>query len=242
MGLSELGEFTAALAAGHEAVAIAEATGHLDTIQWACYGLGLTLLDRGDVDDAIIHLERALSICRSADLPVYVARAAAALGHASAVSGRDDGLNLLEGAAVASQRPSQRNNEARTLARLAEVYLLAGRTLEGMERAEQSRVLAAERGERGSEAHALRVLALAYEARSRVDEARATYERAFALATESDMQPLVALCHFGLGRLERVVHRRAGAVSHLLAAHETFERLEMSRWGHATVAELALLD
>jgi tetratricopeptide (TPR) repeat protein len=241
MGLSELGDFAAALAAGHEAVAIAEATGHPDTIQWACYALGLTLLDRGDADGAIVLLERALSICRSAELPVYVPRAAAALGHAFAVCGRDDGLALLEGAARDSETPSQRNIQARTLARLAEVYLLAGRIPEGTDRAERSLTLAKERGERGSEAHALRVLALAYEALSRVDESRTAHERALALATEAGMQLLVALCHLGLGRLERVAHRRAEAATHLLAAHEAFERLEMARWDHATVAELALL-
>ena len=241
MGLSELGDFAAALAAGHEAVAIADATGHPDTIQWASYAVGLTLLDRSDADGAIVLLERALSICRSAELPVYVPRAAAALGHASAMCGRDDGLALLEGAAVDSETPSQRNTQARTLARLAEVYLLAGRIPEGTDCAGRSLTLAEERGERGSEAHALRVLALAYEAQSRVDESRTAYERALALATEVGMQPLVALCHLGLGRLERVAHRRAVAATHLLAAHEAFERLEMARWDHATVAELALL-
>jgi tetratricopeptide (TPR) repeat protein len=148
---------------------------------------------------------------------------------------------LLEGAARDSETPSQRNIQARTLARLAEVYLLAGRIPEGTDRAERSLTLAKERGERGSEAHALRVLALAYEALSRVDESRTAHERALALATEAGMQLLVALCHLGLGRLERVAHRRAEAATHLLAAHEAFERLEMARWDHATVAELALL-
>ena len=241
MGLSELGDFAAALSAGHEAVAIADATGHLDTIQWACYALGLTLLNRGDAEAASVLLERALSICRAAQLPVYVPRAAAALGHASALCGRDDGLALLEGAAADSETPSQRNTQARTFARLAEVYLLAGRITEGMEGAERSLTLAEERGERGSEAHALRVLAMAHEAQSRIDDSRAAYERALALASEVGMQPLVALCHLGLGKLERVAHRREAAAAHLLAAHEAFERLEMARWDRATAAELSLL-
>lgn len=241
MGLSELGDFATALAAGREAVVIADATGHLDTIQWACYALGLTLLDRGDADEAIVLLERALSICRSAELPVYEPRAAAALGHAAAVCGRDDGLALIEGAAVDSETPAQRNTQVRTLARLAEVYLLAGRIREGTDRAERSLTLARERGERGSEAHALRMLALAYEAESRVDESRNVCERALALAAELGMQPLVAHCHLGLGRLARAMHDRAGAEAHLRAAHEAFEYLEMARWDHVTMAELTLL-
>jgi hypothetical protein len=38
-----------------------------------------------------------------------------------------------------------------------------------------------------------------------------------------------------------VAHRCAGAATHLLAAHEAFERLEMARWGRATGAKPTLL-
>lgn len=85
------------------------------------------------------------------------------------------------------------------------------------------------------------MLALACEARSRADESKGAYEHALAPATEVGVQPLVPFCHLGLGRLERVAHRRAGAATHLLAANEAFERREMARRGHATGPKLALL-
>ena len=241
MGLSELGDFALALAVGREAVAIADAAGHLDTIQWAFYGLGVATLDRGDADAAIGPLERALSICQTAELPVYVPRAAAALGHAYVLAGRPDGIALLEGAAADSEAPSQRNQQARFLARLAEAYLLTGRAPEAAERAARSLALAHERSERGAEAHALRTLAAVDEARSRVEESRASYEAALAQATELDMQPLAARCHLGLGRLHRVAGRRGDAGRHLAAAHEAFERLGMARSSRETGAELSLL-
>jgi transcriptional regulator with AAA-type ATPase domain/tetratricopeptide (TPR) repeat protein len=241
MGLTELGEFESALATGREAVAIADATGHLDTIQWACYALGVATLDRGDADGAIGLLERALSICRAAELPVYVPRAAAALGHAYALAGREDGRVLLEGAAADSEMPSQRNTQARILARLAEVYVLTGKFGEGAERAVRSLALARERGERGSEARALRAIAVAYEHGSRAEESRVSYEVALALATELGMRPLAALCHLGLGKLHRAAGRREDAGHHLVAAHEAFQRLGMARWDGEASAERALL-
>jgi transcriptional regulator with AAA-type ATPase domain/tetratricopeptide (TPR) repeat protein len=241
MGLTELGEFESALATGREAVAIAEATGHLDTIQWAYYALGVAILDRGDADGAIAPLERALSICRAAELPVYVPRAAAALGHAYVIAGRPDGVGLIEGAAADGEAPSQRNQQARFLSRLAEVYTITGKVHEAAERAARARALAREHGERGCEAHALRPLALAYEAQGRPAQSTASHEGALALATELGMQPLAALCRLGLGKLQRVAGHRAAAQDHLIAAHDAFQRLEMARWLREAAAELALL-
>jgi transcriptional regulator with AAA-type ATPase domain/tetratricopeptide (TPR) repeat protein len=241
MGLTELGDFTSAVAVGREAISIADATGHLDTIQWACYAMGVATLDRGDAEGAIGHLERALSICRAAELPVYVPRTAAALGHAYALVGRMDGLTLLESAVTDSQTMPHRNVQARILARLAEVYVLAGKSLEAEEPAACSLAIARERGLRGSEAHALRALAGCYEAQSRLPEARTLYEAALALGNELGMRHVCALCHLGLGRLQRAAARPVEARRHLTTAQEAFAHLGMARWHREASAELALL-
>jgi transcriptional regulator with AAA-type ATPase domain/tetratricopeptide (TPR) repeat protein len=229
MALAELGEFSAALAAGREALEIADAAAHPDTIQWACYALGAAILDQGDLDGAIALLERALSICRSADLPVYIPRAVAALGHAYVLAGRPDGLALLEQAATDSEAPSQRNIQARILARLAEACVLAERTQEGADRAERALALARERGERGSEAHALRIAGLAQERLARLDEARIAYDGALALAHQLGMRPLGAMCQLALGQFNLAGARRSDADHHLALASDEFERLGMRR-------------
>jgi tetratricopeptide (TPR) repeat protein len=242
MGLTELGDFAAAMAVGNEAVVIADATGHLDTIQWACYAVGVAALDRGDADGAIGSLERALSICRTAELPVYVPRTLAALGHAYTLAGRAEGLALVEAAAADSDAMSQRNVQTRILARLAEVYVLSHKVHGAAESAARSLALAREHGERSSEAHALRVLGLACDAESRPEDARAACTGALALADDLGMRPLAGLCHLGLGRLERAEGRRDAARHHLTLARETFTRLDMTRWDREASAELALLD
>jgi len=242
MGLSELGDFAAALTVGNEAVVIADATGHLDTIQWACYAVGLAALDRGDADDAIRSLERALSICRSAELPVYVPRTLAALGFAYTLVGREDGFALVESAAADSDAMSQRNIQPRILARLAEVHVQSHKADRALESAVRSLALAREHGERGSEAHTLRVLGLVHHAESRPDDARAACTTALSLADELGMRPLAGLCQLALGRIERWADRQDAARHHLTLARETFTRLEMTRWDREAAEELRLLD
>jgi DNA-binding NtrC family response regulator/tetratricopeptide (TPR) repeat protein len=240
MGLAELGEFTAALDVVRDALGIAEATAGPDTIQWACYALGLIALDRGDVDAAIPPLERALSICRSAELPVYVPRALAALGHAYTLGGRPDGLSMLEAAAAHCEAPTHRNIQARVLTRLADGCVLTGNGRQGAEHAERAVALARQHGERGSEVHALRELAAAYAAGSRTEEAVATYAACLALADELGMRPEAAQCHLGLGRLDRIDGRLASARRHLDAAHDAFGLLGMTRRQAEAATERAL--
>jgi tetratricopeptide (TPR) repeat protein len=240
MALSELGEFESALAVGAEAVAIADATRHPDTIQWACYALGVATLDRGEAEAAIGTLERALTICRSAELPVYVPRAESALGHAYVLAGRPEGVPLVVAAAAESEAMSHRNIRARILARLGEVTVMTGQWQEGLDHSVRALALAREHGERASEAHALRVLATAYAAAERFDESRSSGEAALCLAEELTMQGLAARCHLDLGRLARSMGHIDAARRHLVTAHETFERLGMTRW-QREAAERTLL-
>jgi tetratricopeptide (TPR) repeat protein len=241
MGFIELGDFDAALATVGDAMALAEASEHLDTIQWACYALGLALLDRGDAEAALAPLERALSICRAAELPVYVPRAAAALGHARVMAGRADGVALIESAAADGEAASQRNQQARFLARLAEVYSLTGRAKDAADRAARSLALAREHGERGTEAHALWALAVAAEMEPRAGDARRLLEASLTLATELGMEPLAARGRLRLGRLARLAGHQEEAAAHLAAAHRALARLQMTSWKRETAAELALL-
>jgi hypothetical protein len=66
------------------------------------------------------------------------------------------------------------------------------------------------------------------------------YEAASALASELDMQPLVALCLLGLGRLERRSGHREQAKAYLARAREALGRLHMTRWEREAEAESAL--
>ena len=50
------------------------------------------------------------------------------------------------------------------------------------------------------------------------------------LASELEMRPLVAHCHFGLGRLYRRTDRRGQAQEHLTTAAAMYAEMGMTYW------------
>ena len=100
-----------------------------------------------------------------------------------------------------------------SVVQLGEAYLLADQLEDARACADRALTLARERGERGYEAWALRLLGeiASHHDRPDVATAEAHYGAAMALASELEMRPLVAHCHLGLGRLyRRTGDRREG--------------------------------
>ena len=91
--------------------------------------------------------------------------------------------------------------------------------------------LARGRGERGYEAWALRLLGeIASHGRPDVETAAAHYGAAMTLASELEMRPLVAHCHFGLGRLHGRTGNPEQAQEHLAAATAMYGEMGMTYW------------
>jgi hypothetical protein len=88
--------------------------------------------------------------------------------------------------------------------------------------------------ERGWEAWGLKVLGdIHTHAPTEVDHgwgehAGDTYRQ--ALATELGMRPLVAHCHFGLGKLYRQTNKREQAREHLTTASTMYREMDMQFW------------
>jgi tetratricopeptide (TPR) repeat protein len=72
-----------------------------------------------------------------------------------------------------------------------------------------------------------------------VAQAEAYYQQALALADGLGMRPLVAHCHFGLGRLYTRIGRRAEAGAALSAAVELYGAMAMTFWLPQADAALA---
>jgi tetratricopeptide (TPR) repeat protein len=203
LALAELGEFDAAERIAAEALDIADAVRHPDTLLWAHAAAGMARLVRGRLEEATAALERALELCRTADMPVYVPLVGAPLGLAYAMAGR-----AAEGLALATQAVEQ--TEARrqvalrtwSLLRLGEVRLLAGDSAGAAEAGAAALGLFEEHREQGGQAYALRLLGAADQEAGDAPRAADRLRRAWQLAVELGMRPLAARCQLGLAMLQ----------------------------------------
>jgi class 3 adenylate cyclase/tetratricopeptide (TPR) repeat protein len=240
--LGALGEFAEGLACGAEAVWIAEAAGHLCSAIYAQSRLGQVALRKGDLQQAIPLVERALAHCRAADISLFLDEIMANLGLAYALSGRlTEVLPLLEQVVV--HEDSGRGGNA-TMTTLGQAYLLVGCMEDALQLAEHAMVLARGRKERGNQAGALWLLGEIAMDRHPPDTLRAEtfYQQALFLAEALGMRPLQAHCHRSLGTLYVKTGRQEQARADLAAAIALYRAMDMTFWLPQTEADLAEVE
>jgi class 3 adenylate cyclase/tetratricopeptide (TPR) repeat protein len=231
--LAELGNFSEAAEIAREGIAIAEAVDHPYSLVFACLGLGTVHLRRGDFQEAITHLERAVRTCRTRDLPVIFAQAASPLGSAYCLAGRADAaLDLLKEAieqAIAIGDPF--GHWLRAAGR-AEVYIRVGRAADALPLAQRGVDISKAVKGRGVTAWALRLVGEVAAAQTPplVDEAEAAYREALKMAQEMGMRPLEARCRLGLGALYQQAARPVEARAEIAHAVEGLRALGMHTW------------
>jgi DNA-binding SARP family transcriptional activator len=231
LALTGLGRFDEGIAHGEEAVRLAAADENRYAVTQAQAFLGRLLVLRGDLAHAIPLLEQTLRLASDADIPDTLSSAAVALGEAYALAGRvADALPLLEQVVAEDVRRGVAHPSCTM--RLGEGYLRAGRLDEAHMRATSALELARAHREHGSAAWANRLLGEIAAGRTPAERARAQahYEDALGAALELGMQPLVAHCHFGLGRLAARDSRDAGAAAHIETAGRLFTEMGMTFW------------
>jgi tetratricopeptide (TPR) repeat protein len=241
--LATLGEFEEAVARGTEAVALAEIPGFMARplgLLVGLWGLGATYLIHGEVARAVPLLERGRTVALERDVALVFSLHSSALGYARALQGRhSEAVALIEEAIVLWDVIGRGTNSARHLCLLAEAHLLGGRTADARKAVEGALELARRHGERGNEAQAQRVLGecAAAGARSDLTTARRSFEQARVLAEELEMRPLVAHCHFDLGKLYRRTGEREQAHEHLTTATAMYREMDMRFWLEQAEAE-----
>ena len=227
--LAELGAFPEGIAHAEEAVRIAEAVDHPNSLIHAYLGVGFLSLRQRDLSRAIPVLERGLDLCRVFNILLWFPETAAALGCAYACAGRvAEALPLLEQAEQRGAAMGTMGGQSLRVGYVSEAYLLAGRMQEAVQLAGRALDLARAHKERGHEAWALRLLGeiAAHQAPPEIEPAAHHYRQALALAEELGMRPLVAHCHLGLGTLYARTGQREQARAELSTAIAMYRAMD----------------
>jgi tetratricopeptide (TPR) repeat protein len=239
--LAELGEFREAIGRGQEEVEIADAAGHPLSRVNAYFGIGYAYLRQGTLRSAIDALGTGFKLCQSLTVPFWLPVATSLLGRAYALSGQlAEAIPLLEEAVERAAAMARRVDQALWSAHLSEGYLTAGRIQDARHHAISAAELARRHGERGNEAHVLRVSAgiVSSSEAPEIVAAKDSYDAAAALATELGMRPLVAHCHLGLGKLYRRTGRRQEGQEHLATAVTMYREMDMRFYLEQAEAEV----
>ncbi len=243
--LAELGVFDEGRDHGQEAVRLAEALDHPFSLIWACLNVGHLEGLRGEFIRATMPLERAVALSREWNIAYLTPIAMAALGHVYAGSGRvREGVSCLQQALTAYASAGIGYLHSMSTVRFGEACLLAGRVEEARACGARAVVLARERGERGHEAWAHRLLGETASHHDSPDVAAAETHLATstALASELGMRPLVARCRLSLGKLHGRAGDRRAATEHLTAAMSMFHEMGMQFWFEKAEAEVQALE
>jgi tetratricopeptide (TPR) repeat protein len=239
--LAHLGRFDEAIGHGEATVRIAEETDHPLTLFIGLLNLGWVHMGRGDLPRAVRVLEQSLQLGRTWQFVDRTPEVAATLGCAYALAGRtEESVTLIAGAVNEFRAGRGHSAPATILFSAGRVFLLVGRIDEATNYAQETVALTRRRGARGIEAHAL-ALTADIAAASDAENAEGYYREALALAEPRGMRPLVAHCHFGLGKL----HRRNGdleqAQEHLTTAIKMYREMGMTYWPEQAEAEMRQL-
>jgi tetratricopeptide (TPR) repeat protein len=231
--LAESGAFPEGIAHAEEAVRIAEAVDHPNSLVHAYLGVGLLSLRQGDLSRAIPALERCLDLFRVFNILPWFPETASALGCAYACAGRaTEALPLLEQAEQSGTAMGTMGGQSLRVGYMSEAYLLAGHMQEAVQLAERALDLARTHKERGHEAWFMRLLGeiAAHQVPPEVESAAHHYRQALALAEELGMHPLQAHCHLGLGTLYAKTSQREQARAALSTAIAMYRAMDMTFW------------
>ena len=231
--LAELGEFDRSIAEAQEALRIAEAADHPFSLGQAYLALGYVHAVKGELDQAVPLLERALAMSRDWNIRLLSPSCTGFLGYTYARSGRlGEGLALLAQATTAFESGVATVFHSLVAVHSGEACILAGRLEEARTHAERALTLTRQRGERGDEAYALRLLGEIHSQETPPDDAmaEARYRQAMTLADQLGMRPLVAHCHLGLGKLYHRTDRREQSREHLTKATTMYREMGMGYW------------
>ncbi len=244
ISLAELGEFGDSFVLGAQALSIAEASGHPQSLISACFGLGSARAQRGEFESAIEVLERGTAVAEATGLGGAYLELVLPLASAYGLSGRvGRAMELLPAAVARAMALRHSLGHWIRSGGLAEALLYAGRPSEALPMARLFLEITRSVGARGNEAWATKLLAevLATHGGMEARDAAPMLGRAISLARELEMRPLEARCQLALGSLLREQASYGEAEASLRSCADIFRSLEMPFWLARAEAEMKQL-
>ncbi len=231
--LAERGEFADGMTLAREALSIAEEVGHPFNTAHLYYDLGYYYEIKGDIDQGVEALEKAVGLVDSWSLTYLSPFIKGFYGHVLALSGKvDEGIDVLENANGLYEQIGLGLFRSLVGLQLGEAYLIAGRNRDAFSTTNDSLALARKRGERGHEAYGLRILGdiMAISTAEETQGAMVNYQGARALAATLGMRPLMATVELRMGRLLERTGQKTDARKHIDAAESLSAEIGMTLW------------
>jgi class 3 adenylate cyclase/tetratricopeptide (TPR) repeat protein len=242
--LAVLGAFEEGAVHAQRGIEIAQAANHVSSLAYAYCSLGLLALLKGDVNEAIVALEKARKMCEDSDIKVLLTHIWAHLGLAYALSGRvSEALPLLEMSDKQSALMGRKAGQSLRTCWHAQARFLSGEISTANDLVTRAFELAVQAKEPGHQGWALRLLgdiAVSENAESSIPEQY--YAQAIALANDLEMKPLAAHCRLGLGTLWLQQGDEQRAEFELSAANRLYRQIGMTFWLNQTEAKLRQLS
>jgi class 3 adenylate cyclase/tetratricopeptide (TPR) repeat protein len=229
--LAERGEFGLALTRGDEGLYIAEAADHLVSRIYAYMALGIVHLRKGNFESAIQTLERAYQMSERADLRMARATVGGYLGGAYTLSNRAArAIEILNEAVSTAAAMELMVDQAMRLVQLGEAYLHSDQLELAASVARLALRNSLDYHQRGASAWSQWLFGEINARADKVVVAEGHYLKAVALASELGMAPLLAHCHFGLGKAHGCASRNQQSREHLVVAANLYRTLDMPTW------------
>jgi class 3 adenylate cyclase/tetratricopeptide (TPR) repeat protein len=234
MSLAELGRFAQAAPYEAEVINIAEPTQHAFTIGWAHFAASMPPLLKGDWLKARARVEQWITMIRTGNVGIHLPWAIASSAWALAQIGEaTEALNRAREAEQLLERQAARGivgHRGWAFHAAGRACLLLGRLDDARRLAD--RAIATSRRQPGFAAHAHHLLGdiAAHPSRFDPESVARHYQDSLKLAQQHGMQPLVAHCHFGLGRHHRRTGKPDSAREHFATATSMYRDMDMGFW------------
>ena len=239
----QLGDFAAAINLRKSALIIAEEVNRPFDVATACYGLGSSMLLKGEIEDALPFLERGRAISGMAEISYMTLWLAAMIGYAHALRGEgDQARTLLEQTIERSTALHLIRHEAQARTFLSYASQRCNAWPEAAEHARQALHLAQRHNYLDLEVMAYRLLGTVENVgdNSSTSEGEGHLRKAVALAESLAMRPELAHSHHGLGNFLSRTERREEARQHLASALALYRTMDMRFWQQQVEAILAV--